>query len=67
MFGRCRGGLHADSCQRDGAPVVHKVGVVPGAISAGGQPPRCNIHVARRVIQPRTVAFFFVDPRRHRF
>ena len=37
MFGRCRGGLHADSCQRDGAPVVHKVGVVPGAISAGGQ------------------------------
>ena len=44
MFGRCRGGLHADSCQRDGVPVVHKVGVVPGAISAGGQPPRCNIH-----------------------
>ena len=54
-------------------------GLVPARCGAGGAQgrggtgrhlrrraaPRCNIHAARRVIQPRTVAFFFVDPRRH--
>ena len=58
MFGRCRGGLHADSCQRDALPVVRTVGVVPGAISARGQPPRCNIHAARSQIHSRARAFF---------
>jgi hypothetical protein len=64
MFGRCRGGLHADSCQRDAAPVVRKVGVVPGAISAKGQPPTCNIHTVRRVIQPQSLGrlFYLFDP-----
>ena len=65
MFGRCRGGLHADSCQRDAAPVVRKVGVVPGAISARGQPPTCNIHALRRVIQPQSLGrlfYFFLTP-----
>ena len=60
MFGRCRGGLHADSCQRDGAPVVRKVGVVPGAISARGQPLRCNIQSARPQIQSKSKGLFFL-------
>ena len=60
MFGRCRGGLHADSCQRDAAPVVRKVGVVPGAISARGQPPTCNIHAARPQIHSKSKGLFFL-------
>ena len=64
-FGRCRGGLHADSCQRDAAPVVRKVGVVPGAISARGQPPRCNIQSARPQIHSRAGRLFFLTFSRH--
>ena len=65
MFGRCRGGLHADSCQRDAAPVVRKVGVVPGAISARGQPPTCNIHASRPQLHSRAGRLFFLTFSRH--
>ena len=64
-FGRCRGGLHADSCQRDAAPVVRKVGVVPGAISARGQPPTCNIHASRPQLHSRAGRLFFLTFSRH--
>ncbi len=64
MFGRCRGGLHADSCQRDALPVVRTVGVVPGAISARGQPPRCNIQSARPQIHSKSKGLFFLTSSR---